>query len=137
MNSQQGSLNLLSIIFLTIIISTILIAVNIGFLITQKQNLQNLVDQAALAAVQEIDLVAYYERGLTSSLALDKTKARATAQGFVSKHSRFENEIGLEISFNQSEILITGEVVVTLPLAPNLLQVPIRASAGARLVVGF
>lgn len=137
MNSQQGSLNLLSIIFLTIIISTILIAVNIGFLITQKQNLQNLVDQAALAAVQEIDLVAYYERGLTPSLALDKTKARATAQGFVSKHSRFENEIGLEISFNQSEILITGEVVVTLPLAPNLLQVPIRASAGARLVVGF
>lgn len=137
MRSQQGNLNLLTVIFLAIIISTVFIAVNINFLITQKQNLQNLIDQTALAAVQEIDLLTYYEKGLTADLALDKIKARATAQSFVSENSNFEKEIGLEVDFNQSEILITGVVEVALPLAPNQIRVPIRASAGARMVVGF
>ncbi len=137
MNTQEGSINLLSIIFLSIIFSTITVAVNINFLTSQRQNLQQLIDQAALAAVQEIDLPSYYESGLTKNLMLDKAKAKNTARDFIDKNSSFQQSIDLKVTFNENELFITGELPVSLPLAPELIQVPIRASAGARLVVGF
>lgn len=137
MNTQEGSINLLSIIFLSIIFASITVAVNINFLISQRQNLQQLIDQAALAAVQEIDLSSYYESGLAKNLMLDKAKAKNTARDFIDKNSSLQQSIDLKVTFNENELLITGEVPVSLPLAPELIQVPIRASAGARLVVGF
>ena len=137
MNTQEGSINLLSIIFLSIIFASITVAVNINFLTSQRQNLQQLIDQAALAAVQEIDLPSYYESGLTKNLMLDKAKAKNTARDFIYKNSSFQQSIDLKVTFNENELLITGELPVSLPLAPELIQVPIRASAGARLVVGF
>ncbi len=137
MNTQEGSINLLSIIFLSIIFASITVAVNINFLTSQRQNLQQLIDQAALAAVQEIDLPSYYESGLTKNLMLDKAKAKNTARDFIDKNSSFQQSIDLKVTFNENELLITGELPVSLPLAPELIQVPIRASAGARLVVGF
>ncbi len=137
MNTQEGSINLLSIIFLSIIFASITVAVNINFLTSQRQNLQQLIDQAALAAVQEIDLPSYYESGLTKNLMLDKAKAKNTARDFIDKNSSFRQSIDLKVTFNENEIFITGGLPVSLPLAPELIQVPIRASAGARLVVGF
>ena len=137
MNTQEGSINLLSIIFLSIIFASITVAVNINFLTSQRQNLQQLIDQAALAAVQEIDLSSYYESGLTKNLMLDKAKAKNTARDFIDKNSSFQQSIDLKVTFNENELFITGELPVSLPLAPELIQVPIRASAGARLVVGF
>ncbi len=137
MNTQEGSINLLSIIFLSIIFASITVAVNINFLTSQRQNLQQLIDQAALAAVQEIDLPSYYESGLTKNLMLDKAKAKNTARDFIDKNSSFQQSIDLKVTFNENELFITGELPVSLPLAPELIQVPIRASAGARLVVGF
>jgi CHASE1-domain containing sensor protein len=137
MNTQEGSINLLSIIFLSIIFASITVAVNINFLTSQRQNLQQLIDQAALAAVQEIDLPSYYESGLTKNLMLDKAKAKNTARDFIDKNSSFQQSIDLKVTFNENELFITGELPVSLPLAPELIKVPIRASAGARLVVGF
>ena len=137
MNTQEGSINLLSIIFLSIIFASITVAVNINFLTSQRQNLQQLIDQAALAAVQEIDLPSYYESGLTKNLMLDKAKAKKTARDFIDKNSSFQQSIDLKVTFTENELFITGELPVSLPLAPELIQVPIRASAGARLVVGF
>ncbi len=137
MNTQEGSINLLSIIFLSIIFASITVAVNINFLTSQRQNLQQLIDQAALAAVQEIDLSSYYESGLTKNLMLDKAKAKNTARDFIDKNSSFQQSIDLKVTFNENELFITGELPVSLPLAPELIQVPIRASAGARLVAGF
>ncbi|MFM1864440.1 MAG: hypothetical protein RL677_220 [Actinomycetota bacterium] len=137
MNTQEGSINLLSIIFLSIIFASITVAVNINFLTSQRQNLQQLIDQAALAAVQEIDLPSYYESGLTKNLMLDKAKAKNTARDFIDKNSSFQQSIDLKVTFNENELFITGELPVSLPLAPELIQVPIRASAGARLVAGF
>ena len=137
MNTQEGSINLLSIIFLSIIFASITVAVNINFLTSQRQNLQQLIDQAALAAVQEIDLPSYYESGLTKNLTLDKTKAKNTARDFIDKNSSFQQAIDLKVTFNENELFISGELPISLPLAPELIQVPIRASAGARLVVGF
>lgn len=137
MNTQAGSINLLSIIFLAILFSSITIAVNINFLMMQRQNLQQLIDQTALAAVQEIDLVQYYESGLSENLLIDKAKAEDTAKNFITKNSSFNPSIDLTIIFNENELVVIGQVPVSLPLAPELIQVPIRASAGARLVVGF
>ena len=137
MNTQEGSINLLSIIFLSIIFASITVAVNINFLTSQRQNLQQLIDQAALAAVQEIDLPSYYESGLTKNLMLDKAKAKNTAREFIDKNSSFQQSIDLKVTFNENELFISGELPISLPLAPALIQVPIRASAGARLVVGF
>ncbi|MGA0884169.1 MAG: Tad domain-containing protein [Candidatus Nanopelagicales bacterium] len=137
MNTQEGSINLLSIIFLSIIFASITVAVNINFLTSQRQNLQQLIDQAALAAVQEIDLPSYYESGLTKNLMLDKAKAKKMARDFIDKNSSFQQSIDLKVTFTENELFITGELPVSLPLAPELIQVPIRASAGARLVVGF
>lgn len=137
MNTQAGSINLLSIIFLAILFSSITIAVNINFLMMQRQNLQQLIDQTALAAVQEIDLVQYYESGLSENLLIDKAKAEDTAKDFINKNSSFNPSIDLTIIFNENELVVIGQVPVSLPLAPELIQVPIRASAGARLVVGF
>ncbi|MGA0798605.1 MAG: pilus assembly protein TadG-related protein [Candidatus Nanopelagicales bacterium] len=137
MNTQKGSINLLTIIFLSIIFASITVAVNINFLTSQRQNLQQLIDQAALAAVQEVDLPSYYESGLTKNLMLDKAKAKKTARDFIDKNSSFQQSIDLKVTFTENELFITGELPVSLPLAPELIQVPIRASAGARLVVGF
>lgn len=137
MNTQAGSVNLLSIIFLAILFSSITIAVNINFLMMQRQNLQQLIDQTALAAVQEIDLVQYYESGLSENLLIDKAKAEDTAKNFITKNSSFNPSIDLTIIFNENELVVIGQVPVSLPLAPELIQVPISASAGARLVVGF
>ncbi|MGA1082462.1 MAG: pilus assembly protein TadG-related protein [Candidatus Nanopelagicales bacterium] len=137
MNTQEGSINLLTIIFLSIIFASITVAVNINFLTSQRQNLQQLIDQAALAAVQEIDLPSYYESGLTKNLMLDKAKAKKMARDFIDKNSSFQQSIDLKVTFTENELFITGELPVSLPLAPELIQVPIRASAGARLVVGF
>ena len=137
MKSEQGSINLLSIIFVAIIISTITIAVNISYLLVQKQKLQHLLDQTALLAIQEIDLPSYYELGLSSELKIDRNSAKATGQNFVTANSTFADEISLTIDFDKNEILIMGEVFVGLPLAPELIKVPIRASAGAQMFVGF
>ena len=137
MKSQAGSINLISAIFITIIIATLTIAVNINFLITQKQKLQSLIDQTALVAVQEIDLASYYQVGLSEPLAIDQKQAQDKAKKFIEKNSNFENEIDLMFDITRSEIVITGEVLAPLPLAPELIQIPISASAGARMVVGF
>ena len=137
MKSQAGSINLISVIFITIIIATLTIAVNINFLIAQKQKLQSLIDQTALVAVQEIDLASYYQVGLSEPLAIDQKQAQDKAKEFIEKNSNFENEIDLMFDITRSEIVITGEVLAPLPLAPELIQIPISASAGARMVVGF
>ncbi|MGA1678423.1 MAG: ATPase, T2SS/T4P/T4SS family [Candidatus Nanopelagicales bacterium] len=137
LNTQEGSINLSTNIFLSIIFASITVAVNINFLTSQRQNLQQLIDQAALAAVQEIDLPSYYESGLTKNLMLDKAKAKKMARDFIDKNSSFQQSIDLKVTFTENELFITGELPVSLPLAPELIQVPIRASAGARLVVGF
>lgn len=137
MKSQAGSINLISVIFITIIIATLTIAVNINFLITQKQKLQSLIDQTALVAVQEIDLASYYQLGLSEPLVIDQKQAQDKAKKFIEKNSNFENEIDLMFDITRSEIVITGEVLAPLPLAPELIQIPISASAGARMVVGF
>ncbi len=102
MNTQEGSINLLSIIFLSIISASITVAVNINFLTSQRQNLQQLIDQAALAAVQEIDLPSYYESGLTKNLMLDKAKAKITARDFIDKNSSFQQSIDLKVTFNEN-----------------------------------
>lgn len=137
MKSQAGSINLISVIFITIIIATLTIAVNINFLITQKQKLQSLIDQTALFAVQEIDLASYYQLGLSEPLVIDQKRAQDKAKKFIEKNSNFENEIDLMFDITRSEIVIIGEVLAPLPLAPELIQIPISASAGARMVVGF
>lgn len=137
MKSQAGSINLISVIFITIIIATLTIAVNINFLITQKQKLQSLIDQTALVAVQEIDLASYYQLGLSEPLVIDQKRAQDKAKKFIEKNSNFENEIDLMFDITRSEIVIIGEVLAPLPLAPELIQIPISASAGARMVVGF
>lgn len=137
MKSQAGSINLISVIFITIIIATLTIAVNINFLITQKQKLQSLIDQTALFAVQEIDLASYYQLGLSEPLVIDQKQAQDKAKKFIEKNSNFENEIDLMFDITRSEIVIIGEVLAPLPLAPELIQIPISASAGARMVVGF
>lgn len=137
MKSQAGSINLISVIFITIIIATLTIAVNINFLITQKQKLQSLIDQTALVAVQEIDLASYYQLGLSEPLVIDQKQAQDKAKKFIEKNSNFENEIDLKFDITRSEVVITGEVLAPLPLAPELIQIPISASAGARMVVGF
>lgn len=137
MKSQAGSINLISVIFITIIIATLTIAVNINFLITQKQKLQSLIDQTALVAVQEIDLASYYQLGLSEPLVIDQKQAQDKAKKFIEKNSNFENEIDLMFDITRSEIVIIGEVLAPLPLAPELIQIPISASAGARMVVGF
>lgn len=137
MKDQKGSVSLIVIIFITIIIATITVSTNVSFLFSQKQNLQELIDQAALAGVQEIDLAAYYQNGLTQELKLDKTKATIKVQDFITKNSKFEDEISLKIIFNQSEISVSGEVLISPPLASNLVKFPVRASASARFVVGF
>ncbi|MGA0986490.1 MAG: hypothetical protein ACO3TD_06210, partial [Candidatus Nanopelagicales bacterium] len=79
----------------------------------------------------------YYESGLTRNLMLDKAKAKIMARDFIGKNSSFQQSIDLKVTFTENELFITGELPVSLPLAPELIQVPIRASAGARLVVGF
>ena len=137
MKSQAGSINLISVIFITIIIATLTIAVNINFLITQKQKLQSLIDQTALVAVQEIDLASYYQLGLSEPLVIDQKQAQDKAKEFIEKNSNFENEIDLMFDITRSEIVIIGEVLAPLPLAPELIQIPLSASAGARMVVGF
>lgn len=137
MKSQAGSINLISVIFITIIIATLTIAVNINFLINQKQKLQSLIDQTALVAVQEIDLASYYQLGLSEPLVIDQKQAQDKAKKFIEKNSNFENEIDLMFDITRSEIVIIGEVLAPLPLAPELIQIPISASAGARMVVGF
>lgn len=137
MNNQNGSVSLIVIIFITIIISTITVSTNVSFIFSQKRNLQELIDQAALAGVQEIDQSAYYQTGLAEEIQIDKVKATIEVQEFISKNSNFDDEIILNLRFNQSEISVSGEVLISPPLASNLVKFPVRASASARFVVGF
>lgn len=137
MNNQNGSVSLIVIIFITIIISTITVSTNVSFIFSQKRNLQELIDQAALAGVQEIDQSAYYQTGLAQEIQIDKVKATIEVQEFISKNSNFDDEIILNLRFNQSEISVSGEVLISPPLASNLVKFPVRASASARFVVGF
>ena len=101
------------------------------------KKLQSLIDQTALVAVQEIDLASYYQLGLSEPLVIDQKQAQDKAKKFIEKNSNFENEIDLMFDITRSEIVIIGEVLAPLPLAPELIQIPISASAGARMVVGF
>lgn len=137
MNNQNGSVSLIVIIFITIIISTITVSTNVSFIFSQKRNLQELIDQAALAGVQEIDQSAYYQTGLAEEIQIDRVKATIEVQEFISKNSNFDDEITLHLRFNQSEISVSGEVLISPPLASNLVKFPVRASASARFVVGF
>lgn len=137
MNNQNGSVSLIVIIFITIIISTITVSTNVSFIFSQKRNLQELIDQAALAGVQEIDQSAYYQTGLAEEMQIDRVKATIEVQEFISKNSNFDDEIILNLRFNQSEISVSGEVLISPPLASNLVKFPVRASASARFVVGF
>lgn len=137
MNNQNGSVSLIVIIFITIIISTITVSTNVSFIFSQKRNLQELIDQAALAGVQEIDQSAYYQTGLVEEILIDRVKATIEVQEFISKNSNFDDEIILNLRFNQSEISVSGEVLISPPLASNLVKFPVRASASARFVVGF
>lgn len=137
MNNQNGSVSLIVIIFITIIISTITVSTNMSFIFSQKRNLQELIDQAALAGVQEIDQSAYYQTGLAEEIQIDRVKATIEVQEFISKNSNFDDEIILNLRFNQSEISVSGEVLISPPLASNLVKFPVRASASARFVVGF
>lgn len=137
MNNQNGSVSLIVIIFIAIIISTITVSTNVSFIFSQKRNLQELIDQAALAGVQEIDQSAYYQTGLAEEIQIDKVKATIEVQEFISKNSNFDDEIIFNLRFNQSEISVSGEVLISPPLASNLVKFPVRARASARFVVGF
>lgn len=137
MKGDKGSVNLMVVVFLAILISSLTVAINIGFLTLQKSNLQKVTDQAALTAVQEIDLAAYYQTGLTRELALNRSNSERVAREFIKLNSQFQNKIDTEVLFQGGEITLNNEVLVNLPIAPKQIAVVIRASASARLVVGF
>lgn len=137
MKNQNGSINLITVIFLAIIISTVLVSVNITYLYIQRQNLQDLIDQTALLAAQEIDLDSYYQKGLSNSLQLDKPKAEAAAKKYLVENSKFDEAVKLDFDYPASQIQINAEVLITPPFALGVIRIPVRASAGAQMVVGF
>jgi uncharacterized membrane protein len=137
MKNESGTVNLMILVFLAIVISSLTVAINIGFLTLQKTNLQKITDQAALAAVQEIDLASYYKFGVTQELTLNRVNSEKSARAFIALNSKFQNKINTEVIVKSSEITLNNEVLVNLPIAPKQIYIPIRASASARLVAGF
>ena len=112
-------------------------AVNIGYLLSQRGNLQKLVDQAALAATQEIELAAYYQNGLSQPIKLDAEKSQKVALNFIEKNSKFSNLVSTEVTVIANEISLNSQVQIELPLAPAIINFPVRASASAQLIPGF
>jgi Flp pilus assembly protein TadG len=137
LKSQSGSINLIVVVFLAILISSLTMAVNIGYLLSQRGNLQKLVDQAALAATQEIELAAYYQNGLSKPIKLDLEKSQKVALNFIEKNSKFSNRVSTEVTVIANEISLNSQVQIELPLAPAIINFPVRASASAQLIPGF
>ena len=133
--NQKGTILLIFAGMLSVFISCFICAVNIYSVISQKQYLRNVVDQASLIGTNQIDFDSYYKYGISREIVLEKARARDSILNFVESNYQ-KNEINrIEVETFDSNILVSVEKNCNLPIGIGLKFVKISATASAKLQV--
>lgn len=130
---ERGSILVLSLGFIILCILAIAVVVDASTVFIQRRALQGVVDSAALAGAQAIDVDVYYERGATQGLVLSP----GGVQRAVSGHLRTASNIRLEaVSLDGDTVVVRASTRVRPPfsgwLTPSGTHT-LTAEAGARL----
>lgn len=126
---DRGSVLILSLGVVVLVVAVLLVAADIATLSLRRREAEQTADGAARAAVQALDLGAYY-RGVTGSrLPVDPVQARRFAQRYVESPWRISR-------FEVAADAVTVTVVTDVPLMSGLMVRPdaeVSGTGSARL----
>lgn len=131
--ADRGSILVLSLGFIVICVIAVAVVVDASTVFIQRRALQGVVDSAALAGAQAIDVESYYERGAAQGLVLSP----GGVQRAVSGHLRAAADVRLEsVSLDGDTVVVRASTRVRPPfsgwLTPSGTHT-LTAEAGARL----
>lgn len=134
---ESGNILLLGIGLLGVCLLALAVIADSSSAFIQQRNLQAQADSLALAGVQGIDLIAYYNHGSTESTRLNADNVNAIVQGhFQSTRSPSQESPErpvLQLQSTETGVYVTLSAPLRLTFFDSLPFDPIRVSAAARL----
>jgi uncharacterized membrane protein len=82
-HDDTGSVLPLVVGVVVIVLALVTVVTDVGVLYLQRRSVQAVVDGAALAGAQAVDLAEVYAGGANGDLVLDPRSARAAAAGYI------------------------------------------------------
>jgi uncharacterized membrane protein len=136
-SGESGNIMLLGIGLLGVCLLALAVIADSSSAFIQQRNLQAQADSLALAGVQGIDLIAYYNNGATDSTKLNAGNVNAIVQGhFLSTGSLAQETLErpvLQLQSTETGVYVTLTTPLRLTFFDSLPFDPIRVSAAARL----
>ncbi len=136
-SGESGNIMLLGIGLLGVCLLALAVIADSSSAFIQQRNLQAQADSLALAGVQGIDLIAYYNNGATDSTKLNAGNVNAIVQGhFLSTESLSQETTErpvLQLQSTETGVYVTLTAPLRLTFFDSLPFDPIRVSAAARL----
>jgi uncharacterized membrane protein len=131
-SEETGSILLLGIGFIGVCLLALAVITDASSAFIQQRSLQAQADSLALAGVQGIDLVAYYNHGATESTQLDAETVSAIVQGQF-QASQSADRPSLRLNSTATGVYVTLTAPLQLTFFNSLPFDPIEVSAAARL----
>ncbi len=135
MTNQKGTILLVFVGLVSLVLSSFVLALNVYTVVSAKQYLSQLTDQAALRGSLEIRDESYYSGNLLTALELDGAKAQKVIHEYLN-NSNIKTEIkNISVSTNGNSIKVSIQRSVNLPFGLWANPITISASATAILQV--
>jgi hypothetical protein len=133
--SESGTILLIFICFITIFVACTVCVVNLYSIVSEKQYLRNICDQAALVGTNEIDFKNYYLQGATQEINLDNHAAEVRITEYIETQIPINQISKINILIVDNEVSILLEKKSNLPFNLGIDGVKISAFASAKLVL--
>ncbi|MFM1986352.1 MAG: hypothetical protein RIS18_569 [Actinomycetota bacterium] len=130
---QNGTILIIFVGLLSVFIASTICVININSVVSQQQYLRNVVDQATLIGVNQIDLNHYYNYGISRELILDAPEVKKAVSNYIYKSYLNSEILHLDISTNSGEVEVYLEKRSKLPFDLGINFVKISALARAKL----
>ena len=135
--NDSGNILLLGIGMLGVCLLALAVITDSSSAFIQQRNLQAQADSLALAGVQGIDLVAYYNQGATESTQLNAQNVKAIVQGHFQSTKPLPQDSSeqpiLQLQSTETGVYVTLITPLRLTFFDSLPFDPIKVSAAARL----
>lgn len=131
-SEDTGSILLLGIGFIGVCLLALAVITDASSAFIQQRSLQAQADSLALAGVQGLDLVAYYNHGATESTRLNADNVSSIVQGNF-ESSQSEERPSLRLVSTDTGVHVTLTAPLRLTFFDSLPFDPIEVSAAARL----
>ena len=139
--ADRGSIAVLAIGMVVICVMAFTVLVDVSAAVLQRHRLQSLVDGAALAGAQAIDLDAYYEQGAAGATGISARVLQSTVRHFLAEARLSDRDLGERgARFSIDEVSTDGRTVtvrlsepMVVPFLSGLVDVRLSVQSRSQL----